>query len=209
VRDELFMAGFRPRLATPMMLAILGHLKDRELGSLLSKLGFRSAEIAEIEEFPEKATDAQKDLAGKKAKTPIEAYRYIEKLPLEIVAYTLAESNNSSAVSKIKSYLHKWRPIRQALPVVVNELEALGMARGPKFDQIVDEVFAVQLNGRGKTPEEREKILRKLSGIKEAPKKKEKEKKPKGTEKHAAEHKEKHAAPKPVPKPAQKKKAAK
>jgi len=34
--------------------------------------------------------------------------------------------------------------------------------------------FAMQLTGRGKTPEEREKILRKLSGIKEAPKKKEK-----------------------------------
>ena len=41
----------------------------------------------------------------------------------------------------------------------------------------------MQLTGRGKTPEEREKILRKLSGIKEQPKKKEKEKKP---AKHAA-----------------------
>jgi hypothetical protein len=62
------------------------------------------------------------------------------------------------------------------------------MARGPKFDQIVEQVFAMQLTGRGKTKEEREKILRKLSGIKEAPKKKEKEKKPpKGTDKaHAA-----------------------
>jgi tRNA nucleotidyltransferase (CCA-adding enzyme) len=185
VRDELFMAGFRPRLATPMMLAILGKLKDRELGHVLSKLGFRSAEIAEIEEFPENATEAVKDLAGKKAKTPIEAYRYIEKLPLEIVAYLLAESNNSAAVGKLKSYLNKWRPIRQALPVVTTELENLGMARGPKFDQIVDDVFAAQLNGRGKTPEEREKILRKLSGIKEQPKKKEKERK-KGTDKHAA-----------------------
>lgn len=208
MRDELFMAGFRPRLAIPMMLAILGRLKDREIGNLLSKLDFRSAEISQIEEFPETATLAQKDLAGKKGKTPIEAYRFIEKLPLEVVAYTLAESNNSSAVSRIKSYLHKWRPIRQALPLVVNELEALGMPRGPKFDQIVDEVFAIQLNGRGKTPEEREKILRKLSGIKEAPKKKEKERKAKPSEKHAAEHKDKHAA-KAALKGAHKKKAAK
>src|SRR6516225_6243628 len=65
VRDELFMAGFRPRLATPMMLAILGRLKDRELGSVLLKLGFRAAEIAEIEEFPEQALQVQKDLVGK------------------------------------------------------------------------------------------------------------------------------------------------
>ena len=187
VRDELFMAGFRPRLATPMMLAILGRLKDRELGHLLSKLGFRAAEIETIEEFPEEANAVQKDLAGKKTKTPIEAYQYIEKLPLDVIAYLLAESNNSAAVSKLKAYLNKWRPIRQALPVVGTELEALGMPRGPKFDQIVNDVFAAQLNGRGKTPEEREKILRKLSGIKEPPKKKEKEKKPaKGPDKHAA-----------------------
>jgi hypothetical protein len=189
------MAGFRPRLATPMLLAILSRLKDRELSSLLSKLGYRAAEIEAVESFPEKAQEIQKELAGKKTKTPIEAYRYIEKLPMEYVAYLLAESSNSAAVSKLKAYLHKWRPIRQSLPVVATELEALGMPRGPKFDQIVQEVFAVQLNGRAKTPEERVKILRKLSGIKEAPKKKEKEKKPAKHEKHAA-HSEKitHAA---------------
>jgi hypothetical protein len=71
---------------------------------------------------------------------------------------------------------------------VATELEALGMSHGTKFDQVVEQVFAMQLTGRGKTREEREKILRKLSGIKEPPKKKEKEKKPaKGTDKaHAA-----------------------
>ena len=52
-----------------------------------------------------------------------------------------------------------------------NELEALGYARGQKFDAIVEQVFGMQLTGRGKTPEERVKILRKLSGIKEQPKK--------------------------------------
>ena len=186
VRDELFMAGFRPRLFLPMSLAILGRLKDRELANMLSKLGFRSSEIDAIESFPEKALEIQKELVGKKTKTPIEAYRFIEKVPMEFVAYLLSESNNSAAVSKLKAFLHKWRPIRQALPVVATELEAIGMPPGPRFDQVVQDVFALQLNGRGKTPEERVKILRKLSGIKEVPKKKEKEKKgPKGAEKHA------------------------
>ena len=202
VRDELFMAGFRPRLFLPMTLAILGRLKDRELSSMLSKLGYRSVEVEALENFPEKAIEIQKELVGKKTKTPIEAYRYIEKLPMEFVAYLLSESNNSSAVSKLKAFLHKWRPIRQALPVVATELEAIGMPPGPKFDQIVQDVFALQLNGRGKTPEERIKILRKLSGIKEAPKKKEKEKiGPKAAEKHAPEAaraKAKSAADKPA-----------
>jgi tRNA nucleotidyltransferase (CCA-adding enzyme) len=187
VRDDLMMAGFRPRLAVPMLLAILGKLKDREQSSVLSKAGFRSGEIEAVLGFEETALAAQKELTGRKTQAPIEAFRYIEKLPLERVAYLLAESTNSGALSKIRAYLNKWRPIRTGLPTVANELEALGMPRGAKFDEIVNQMFAIQLTGRGKTPEERVKILRKLSGIKEQPKKKEKEKKaPKAGEKPAA-----------------------
>jgi len=177
VREDLFTAGFRPRLATPMLLAILGRMKDREQSGALSKAGFRSAEMETILGFEEKALASQKELTGKKLQAPVDAYRFLEKLPVDQIAYLLAESRNSAALSKIRAYLHKWRPIRNGLPQVANELEALGMARGPKFDQIVEQVFAIQLTGRGKTPEEREKTLRKLSGIKEPPKKKEKEKK--------------------------------
>jgi tRNA nucleotidyltransferase/poly(A) polymerase len=203
VREDLFTAGFRPRLATPMLIAILGRLKDKEQASLLSKVGFRSAESAAVLEFGEKALEAQKELLGKKMNAPIDAYRFLEKLPLDQMAYLLAESKKSAAVAKIRAYLNKWRPIRLGLPTVATELQTLGMPRGPKFDDVVEQVFAMQLTGRGKTPEEREKILRKITGIKEQPKKKEKEKKSsKGTDKaHAAAAmgdaaKQKHAAAK-------------
>jgi tRNA nucleotidyltransferase (CCA-adding enzyme) len=196
VRDDMMMAGFRPRLASPMMLAILGRMKDREGSGLLSKLGFRSAEIDTVIGFEEKAQAVAKELAGKKMNAPIDAYRFLEKLPVEQIAYLLAESNNSAAVSKIRAYVQKWRPLRSGIPTVQNELEALGMPRGDKFDQIVNQVFAMQLTGRGKTPEEREKILRKLSGIKEQPKKKEKEKKGRGEK---AAGKKPAAAPAPAP----------
>jgi hypothetical protein len=160
-----------------MLLAILDKLKDREQAALLSKLGFRSNEVHALMGFPDEAMEAQKELTGRKMQEPAAAYRFLEKLPMEQTAYLMAESNNSGALSKIRAYLNKWRPIRLALPTVANELEALGMPRGDKFEAIVENVFAMQLNGRGKTPEERIKILRKLSGIKEPPKKKEKEKK--------------------------------
>jgi len=188
VREDLFTAGFRPRLGAPMLLAVLGRLKEREQANVLAKAGFRSAEVEAALGFEEEALEAQKELVGRKMNAPIDAFRFLEKLPLDQIAYLMAESNKSAALSKIRAFLNKWRPIRIALPVVATELEALGMPRGTKFDQIVEQVFAMQLTGRGKTPEEREKILRKLSGIKEPPKKKEKEKKPaKGHDKaHAA-----------------------
>jgi tRNA nucleotidyltransferase (CCA-adding enzyme) len=201
VREDLFTAGFRPRLAAPMLHAILGRLKDREQASVLSKAGFRSAESDAVLSFEQETFDAQKALVGRKMNAPVDAYHFLEKLPLDQLAFLLAESNNSGALSKIRAYLNKWRPIRNGLPGVANELQALGMPRGDKFDQIVEEVFAMQLTGRGKSVEERVKILRKLSGIKEPPKKKEKEKKPaKSTDKaHAAAAmgeaaKQKHAA---------------
>jgi tRNA nucleotidyltransferase/poly(A) polymerase len=213
VREDLFTSGFRPRLATPMLLAILGRLKDREQSSVLAKAGFRAAEMETLLSFEGKVLETQKELTGKKMKAPIDAYRFLEKLPLEQMASLLAESNNSGALSKIRAYLNKWRPLRLGITAVGNELEALGMPRGPKFDQIVEQVFAMQLMGKGKTPEEREKILRKLSGIKEPPKKKEK-KPAKGTDRaHAAAgigeaaHK-KHVAAKAAAKPAPKGKAA-
>jgi hypothetical protein len=201
-REDLFTAGFRPRLATPMLLAILGRLKDRELSGVLSKAGYRSAEADKIEGFAQEALGAQKELVGRKVATPIDAYKYLELLPLDQMAYLLAESSNSGALSKIRAYLHKWRPVRIGLPTVANELQVLGMARGAKFDEIVEKVFAIQLTGRGKTVEEREKILRKLSGIKEAPKKKEKEKKggkaaAKGSKGEEAGPSDKHAAAAP------------
>src|SRR5260370_954798 len=188
VREDLFTAGFRPRLAVPMLLAILGRLKDRELANVLSKAGFRSSEAEAALGFEEETLGAQKGLVGRKMNAPVDAFRFLEKMPLDQIAYLMAESNNSAALSKIRAFLNKWRPVRIALPSVVTELEALGMPRGTKFDHIVEQVFAMQLTGRGKTREEREKILRKLSGIKEPPKKKEKEKKPsKGADKaHAA-----------------------
>jgi hypothetical protein len=169
-----------------MLLAILTRLKDREQSSVLSKAGFRSAEAQEVLNFDKHVQSVQKELTGKKVGTPLEAYKFLEKLPVDQIAYIMAKSNNSTAVSKIRAYLNKWRPLRSGLPLVVNELTALGMPPGAKFDAIVEQVFGMQLAGRGKTPEEREKILRKLSGIKEQPKKKEKEKKTKAAEKSQA-----------------------
>ncbi len=179
VREDLTASGLRPRLAGPMIGAVLGRLKPREQSSALARMGFRSGEAEAILGLEDEALKAVKVLASRKAATPIDAYRLLEKLPLDQMAYILAESSNSKAVSKIRNYLHKWRPLRLALPTAAAELEGLGFPRGPKFDAVLEDLFALQLNGKGRTPEDRVKLLRKLAGIKEPPKKKAKEEKKK------------------------------
>lgn len=191
-REDLFSAGLRPRLTNPMLAAILGRLKDREKSALLSKLGFRAVEIEAALGLEDKALAAQKELLSRKGKEPINAFKFLEKLTLEQIAFLMAESRKSQAVARIRAYLQKWRPLRSALPAAVADLQAMGMPRGAKFDAVIEQFFAAQLTGKGKTPEDRVKMLRKLSGIKEPPrkkeeKKKEEKKKPsKGTEKAAA-----------------------
>src|SRR6266853_2686351 len=77
VREDLFTAGFRPRLAAPMLLAILGKLKDREMANVLSKAGFRSGEAEAALDFGQESLDAQKELLGRKMNAPVDAFRFL------------------------------------------------------------------------------------------------------------------------------------
>ena len=178
VRDEMVSAGFRPRLFAPMAVAIVGRLKDRERGAVLSRMSLRSEELRAVEGLESEAAKMVKLLSGPKTATVRDAYAFLENAPLDLQAYILAESSNNKAVGKIKTYLTKWKPLRQALPGVAMELEAIGLEHGPKFDKVLEEFFQAQMMGRARKPEDHAKILRKLAGIKELPKKIEEKKKP-------------------------------
>jgi len=171
-RDDLAAAGIRPRLFAPVTYAALGKLKDREVSAALHRLEFRQQEIEAVTGLEERAQKITQTLAGRKTAAPTDAYAFLEKAPADLLAFILAESSNSKAVGKIRTYLNKWRPLRQALPAAVLELESIGMAHGPKFDKVIEDLFHAQLQGKARNPELRLKLLRKLSGIKEPPKKK-------------------------------------
>ena len=156
----------------------LGRLKDREAASALRNLEFRAAEIDAISDLIPEAQKMVKVLKGRKTNAPRDAYAYLASLPSEMLAFIEVELPNPRALSKIRNYMQKWRPLRLALPVA--ELDALGVPRGPKFDKILDQMFDMQLRGKAKTPEDRTRILRDLAGIKDEVKKKPEKEKKKG-----------------------------
>ncbi len=189
VRENLMAAGLRPRLFAPATAAFLGRLKPREESAALHRMGFRSAEIDHVLHLDVDAQKVVKILSGRKTAAPVDALTFLEKAPLDVLAYILAESSNSKAVSKVKNFLFKWKPIKNNLPTAMSELETIGMARGPKFDKVIQQFFEKQLEGKARLPEDRIKLLRKLSGIKEPKKAPEKEAKSKEKKKkHAADH---------------------
>ena len=140
---------------------------------------FRSAEVEAIAHLVPEAQKVVKILKGRKTNSARDAYFYLASVPPEMLVFIEVELPNPRAVSKIRNYIQKWRPIRQALPL--GELDALGVPRGPKFDKIVEQLFEMQLRGRARSPEDRTKALRNLAGIKEEPKKKEEKEKKKPT----------------------------
>jgi tRNA nucleotidyltransferase (CCA-adding enzyme) len=176
IRGNYLTVGLRPRLHLAVTAYTLGRLKAREMAAALRNMEFRSAEIEAIASLIPEAQKIVKVLKGRKTNAPRDAYAYLASLPSEMLAFIEVELPNPRALSKIRNYIQKWRPLRLALPI--GELDALGIPRGPKFDKILDQLFDLQLRGKARTPEDRTRILRDLAGIKdEAKKKPEKEKK--------------------------------
>jgi tRNA nucleotidyltransferase (CCA-adding enzyme) len=178
-RINLNSAGIRTRLARPVLYYTLGRLKPREATGVLKEMGFKSAEIENYEALVPDAQKIVQMLKNKKLNAPRDAYAYVSSVSGEMLSFLEVEFPNPAVLGKLRNYMQKWRPMHMALPA--NELDALGVPRGPKFDKIMEQLFDMQLRGKGKLPEERVKIFRQLAGIKDEPKKKpEKEKKKRG-----------------------------
>jgi tRNA nucleotidyltransferase (CCA-adding enzyme) len=192
VRTNYLAAGIRPRLPAAVTYYTLGRLRPREAAAALRHLEFRSAEIEAISGLVPEAQRIVKTLKSRKTNSPRDAYFYIASLPPEMLVFIEVEMPNPRGLSKIRSYVQKWRPMRLALPVA--ELDALGIPRGPKFDKILEQLFEMQLRGKARTLEDRSKALRSLAGIKEEPKKKEEKKKEKHKAKGVAKPAEKAPA---------------
>jgi tRNA nucleotidyltransferase/poly(A) polymerase len=190
VRDAFAAQGYRMQLSTPVLHYVLSRLSSRGVAAALSRLKIRSAEISRLTGLADQAAPVIQMLKGRKTKAPPDAYRFLDRVPLELLAFILNETSQAAVVGKIKNFLYKWKPLRQQLPVA--ELEALGVPRGPGFDRILEQFFELQLAGRARKPLDRVPVLRKLAGIKPEPVKKAKEKE---SAKAAKKEKTRSAAP--------------
>ncbi len=206
VADLLVAAGLRPRLFAPVTFHLLGRLRPRERAAALRRMEISREEVSAIANLDAEAKKVVKILRSRKISQAADAFAYLEKLPRDLLVFAQARYPHPKAMTKIRNYLHKWRPLRLQPPVA--ELEALGVPRGPQFDKILEEFFALQLRGLGRNPASRARLLRKLAGIKPPKKlsKKERErerKREKAAKKAAAARPPApHAAPPPEAKPA-------
>jgi len=198
-REELMAVNRRARLAAATLYYTFGRFSRVERNNALKQLGLRAAEVESVAELEDHADTAVKMLASAKLKDPRLAYDTLEKMPTETIAFVLTYTRQSMVLTRIRAYLAKWKPLRGVLPVA--QLDALGVDRGPKFDEVLEKFFTLQLRGRVRRVEDTERILRNLAGIKPEPKKKAKPEK-KGKEAPAGRAAALAAGAKKVPMPA-------
>jgi tRNA nucleotidyltransferase (CCA-adding enzyme) len=184
-REQLISVNRRARLAAATLHYVFGRFSRVERSNALKQIGLRSAEIQLVAGLEEQADAAVKLLSSAKLKDARAAYDALEKLPSETIAFLLTYTRQSKVLTRIKAYISKWKPLRAGLPAA--QLEALGVPRGAKFDAVLESFFTMQLHSRVRGPEDYERVLRNLAGIKSEPKKKPKpEKKGKEAAKPAA-----------------------
>ncbi|MBI3405411.1 MAG: CCA tRNA nucleotidyltransferase [Acidobacteria bacterium] len=196
VREGMMASGIRissEGAFAPTVYYLLGKLGSREQSSAIHRMEFRKPEVEAIHTLEASAEKLVKILKSppkhllpknldKKQRTKAaEAralYDFLEKTPPGLLAFVQSEYSQPRALSVIRMYVSKWKPLRAELPAL--ELETMGMPRGPKFDQVIEELFNLQLIGKARNPQDRTALLRKLSGIKPEPPKREKKEEKKG-----------------------------
>jgi tRNA nucleotidyltransferase/poly(A) polymerase len=167
---ELFASARIPvRLFIPVTHYLLGRLSPRERSSAMSRMELRAAEIQAVQRLEPEAEKLVKMLRGRKTDRPRDAYEFILQTPPTLLAFLMAEYAVPRALNKIRNYVTRWLPLRNSPPLA--DLEALGVPPGPKFDKIVGDFFYLQLAGKGRNPQDRLRLLRKLAGIKPEKKK--------------------------------------
>jgi len=169
-REHLLSVNRRARLAAPTLYYIFGRFSRVERTNALKQLGLRAAEVQLVAGLEEQADAAVKILAAAKMKDARAAYDALEKMQSETIIFLLTYTRQSKVLARIHAYVSKWKPLRATLPAV--QLEAIGIPRGPKFDEVLEKFFTLQLHGRVRGPEHYDRILRNLAGIKPEPKKK-------------------------------------
>lgn len=131
--------------------------------------------------------------SGKTAR-PSQVFTLLNGTPRHLILFLLVHYPQVKIQGRIKSFLSKFPQVRARLPRA--ELQALGVAPGPKFEKILERIFLEQLDGKIKGHTQLLKELRSLAGIKEP------EPKPKPVEAKPARPKPAKAKPttaKPAP----------
>ncbi|PYU88959.1 MAG: hypothetical protein DMG25_19465, partial [Acidobacteria bacterium] len=138
--------------ADPLLLnfhCLVEKLGSAQQGRLAGKIFTSAKAITSALDLERDARKLARLLSSAKASRPSQVYALLSKYPQHLLLFLLVYYPQARIQARVKSYLFKFPQVRARLPRA--ELQAMGLAPGPKFEKIMEHVFLDQLDGKIRT----------------------------------------------------------
>lgn len=163
-RRQAEEAGYRLDPFYPFLYYLLKRLKGRAQKQVLRRLGLTKDQAKRALGLEREARRLVKLLGRQRKAGPRQIYHLLTPEPVELLVFVLAEFSQKKKIqARVYNYLFRYRPLRDKLPV--RELQLMGVAAGPKFNQILEDYFGALLDGRLRGRPQQLRYLRKLAGL--------------------------------------------
>lgn len=137
------------------LMALLSNLKDEEVKAAIERL----SPPPKVHEMIIKGMQSAKNLLKKfPPDNPVEIYKTLRDLKLEIVLFAMALSKDRQKKKVLSHFLTELRNVRTILKG--DDLKKMGVEPGPVYSNILQEILEEKLRGGVKTREDEEKFVR-------------------------------------------------
>ena len=160
--QSLAQVGIHPP-SFDLFLYLLGSkLAPQDRAQLAKRLDLKKPESVAWQKLEADAKRLAKELMGRDAASPTRLYDLLVSTPSDLLVLLQIEFPQAKIQSRLKTFLHKYVPLRFHLPV--KELEEMGVTAGtPRYQKILDSYFYAVLEGKLRSQTEQLKFLKKLA----------------------------------------------
>jgi tRNA nucleotidyltransferase (CCA-adding enzyme) len=152
IRQQLSDLGYTMDFGPAVMYFLTAKLNNNDVAALQAAIP-RKAFVATWKHLEDDAKDLAKELMGKHAATPSQAWKLLSATKPERILFTAATTKQSVAAKKISDFLTKWRQVKARLPLP--EMAELRITPElPEYPKLAEEVFLMLLDGKLKSHNE-------------------------------------------------------
>ena len=149
IRQQLADVGYTMDAGPAVMHFLTAKMNSTDLAHLQAAIP-RKAFVTMWKDLEHDAKAFTKELLGKNAALPSQAWKMLSAAKPESILFTAATTKQSEAAKKIADFLGKWRQVKARLPLP--EMAELRITTDlPEYPKLAEEVFLLLLDGKLKS----------------------------------------------------------
>lgn len=143
-----------------LFLALTDRLKEKEIASLMARLGISGKKRLDVLGRREEARKALGKLQAGAVKKGSDIYGLLAPLPLELILYLMAKAGKEPARKALSAYIKTLRHVRPELRG--GDLKTLGIAEGPLMGEVLRTLLKKRIDGETATREDEERVVKSI-----------------------------------------------